>query len=254
MTNQPIDIYGKKVFFLYPQSVIQKEMAIMFIRNEYEAYLLYDHKKALGLLRRNNDSILFVNIDEVLKEKEWEDYIRGIMTNEDTKNVRIGILSYNSDKALAAKYLMELMVPCGFIRLSLGVKESASIILKALEANEAKGRRKYIRAKCSDISINSFNVKHRTATHKGRIRDISSVGMACVFDEQVSFELKTRLDDIQLNLKGLICNVSGVIAGIRTEHEPVYLVMFDQKMAEATKEKIGNFIFKCLQDSLAKEI
>jgi hypothetical protein len=175
------------------------------------------------------------------------------MTGDQTKNVRIGILSYNADKSLTEKYLMDLMVPCGFIRLSLGAKETTNIILKVLEVNEAKGRRKYIRAKCSDLTINSFNVKIGNLTRKGKIKDISSVGMACVFDDRLTFELKTRLDDIQLNLKGLICNVTGIIAGIRTETETVYLVMFDPNMTDATREKISNFIFKCLQETLVKE-
>jgi hypothetical protein len=253
MADIPKDFLGKKVFFLYPQSVIQKELVVLLIQNEYEVYLLHDHRKALGVLKRYNDSIIFINIDEALKEAEWETYIKGIMSNEDTKNVRIGIISYNTDKALAGKYLMDLMVQCGFIRLTLGIKESAAIILKALDANEAKGRRKYIRAKCTDLTVNSFNIRMGINTYKGRIRDISSVGMACVFDEHASFELKTPLNDIQLNLKGLICSISGVVAGIRTENEPVYLIMFDHKITEATQLKISNFIFKCLQETLAKE-
>ena len=62
---------------------------------------------------------------------EWEEYIKGIIGSEGTKDVRIGIVSYNENKELAEKYLMELMVPCGFIRLKLGIEESTQIILKA---------------------------------------------------------------------------------------------------------------------------
>ena len=67
---------GKKVFFLYPHSVIQNEMVIELIRNEYEIYLLFDHMKTVRLLEKYNDSILFINIDEGLMENEWEKYIK----------------------------------------------------------------------------------------------------------------------------------------------------------------------------------
>ena len=111
---------GKRVFFLYPHSVLQDQLVSKIIEQEYEVYLLSDHVKALKILGVYNDSILFVNIDERLKEKEWEEYIKGIMSSEGTKNVRTGIVSYNENKELAEKYLMDLMVPCGFIRLKRG--------------------------------------------------------------------------------------------------------------------------------------
>ena len=40
---------GKKVFFLYPPSVVTDELVWEVVRNEYEVYLLKDHK---GLGRR----------------------------------------------------------------------------------------------------------------------------------------------------------------------------------------------------------
>ncbi len=37
---------GKKIFFLYPQSVIQDELISFLLKNEYEVYFLSDYMKA----------------------------------------------------------------------------------------------------------------------------------------------------------------------------------------------------------------
>ncbi|MEA1911787.1 MAG: PilZ domain-containing protein, partial [Spirochaetota bacterium] len=58
---------GKKIFFLYPQSVIQDELISFLLRNEYEVYFLNDHVKATKLFKRFSNSICFINIDDGLK-------------------------------------------------------------------------------------------------------------------------------------------------------------------------------------------
>ncbi len=49
---------GKKVIFLYPQSVIQEKLVTEIMKNEYEVYLLHDHEKNLRLIKKYNNSIL----------------------------------------------------------------------------------------------------------------------------------------------------------------------------------------------------
>ncbi|MDR0602133.1 MAG: PilZ domain-containing protein, partial [Treponema sp.] len=153
------DILGKKVFLLYPHSVIHEEMLDILIMSGFETYTLRDHKRAAKLLEKFPDSIMFVNIDDGMPEREWETYIRDLQENPKTQGSRLGILSYNQDKALMEKYLMKLSVPCGYIQLKLGIQQSTKIILNALEANEARGRRKYIRAFCEDDHSATMNYK-----------------------------------------------------------------------------------------------
>lgn len=242
--------FGKKVIFLYPQSVIQEKLITQIVRNEYEVYLIHDHEKNLKFIRKYNNSILFINIDAGLKEEEWEKYIRNIINNNHTKNVRIGILSYDDDKELAKKYLMDIGVQCGFIRLKLGVKESTSIILKTLEVNEAKGQRKYIRVSCKEHKNASFNLKIEDDVFSGNITDISSVGMAISFNKPIQLKVKTLLSDIQLRLKGIICMVTGVVIAIREGEKNTYVIMFAKNMHEDTKNKIYHYIYSILQESI----
>jgi hypothetical protein len=239
---------GKKVFFLYPHSVMQQEMLDILINNEYEVYLINDHKKMLKVTSLFPDSILFINIDNVITVGEWITYIKSIMSDNNTK-IQIGIVTYNNNPELAKKFLMEIMVPCGFIVLNLGLEKSIPILLKILDANEAKGRRKYIRALSAENDNTKFNVNIGTQLYTGKILDISIAGMAAVFDKTVEIEIKTRLNDIQLVLKGIICRVSGVIAGSRKGAESFYVILFEFSDDRA-KSRIHSYIHKCLQDSM----
>lgn len=247
---------GKKVFFLYPHSVIKDELIKLIIHYEYEVYLTNKHEKMVALLSRYPDSVIFINIDEELKETEWEEYIRGLMKNPATKTVKIGIMSYDNNPDLKKKYLMDIMVSCGFINLKLGLKESATIILKTLEANEVKGRRKYVRIRCTDKNPATFNAKIQDRLQEGIIIDISSVGMACRFNSHsVQLLPKQSINDIQLRLRGAICKAGGTIIGTRIqEGQTIYVLLFEKNLAPESKSKIQQFIYNSLQNQIDREL
>ncbi|OQY36358.1 MAG: hypothetical protein B6229_10310 [Spirochaetaceae bacterium 4572_7] len=58
--------FGKKIFFLYPHSVIKTDLIHSFIENEYEVYTIKDYLKVKPILKKFNDSIIFINIDDVI--------------------------------------------------------------------------------------------------------------------------------------------------------------------------------------------
>lgn len=244
---------GRKVLFLYPHSVIQDELVQLLLWSEYEVYLVRDHARILGFLGQHPESVLFINIDEVLEEPEWEQYIRKLRESQDTSGVQIGVLSYNDDRALAQKYLMDIGVQCGFVRLKIGARESTQIILKMLAAVEARGKRKYVRAKCDDRTA-TFNVRHGDKYLAGRIHDISSAGMAVVFDEPIELQPKTPLPDIQLKLKGKLLKMSGVVFGSRKHGGQVVYVVLFKKPQQQEKLALHNFIFQTLQGALEREL
>lgn len=243
---------NKKVFFLYPQSVIQDELITFLLKNEFEVYFLNDHEKAIRLFRKFKNSICFINIDDGLKEEEWEKYITSLRADPETKEVQIGILSYNNDPDLMQKYLMDIGVECGFIQLKLGVKQSTDIILKVLEVNEAKGRRKFVRVNCENDPKVMVNFSHREHSYQGQIIDISSVGVACKFSESVSAKNKTILHKIQLNLKGSLIQTDGIILARRSDNERILIMVFNPRLKDLELEKIHKFIHKTLQKEMDK--
>ena len=241
---------GRKVFFLYPHSVLNEELLIEILSNEYEIYSLRNHDAAVKVAAANPGSIFFVNIDEALKEYQWEAWIRRLITQPETSSTMVGIVTYNPDAELARKYLMEMMLPCGFIQLKLGLAEGKNIILKTLEANEARGRRRYVRARCTDPKKASFNVKVGERIYSGTILDISATGMSFELDTPLTLKPKAPLPDLQLRLKGTLCRVGGTYIGAMHKGSLRNLLLFDPPLEGETKKKIHRFIFQSLQEEM----
>lgn len=98
MPEQKRENLGKKVFFLYPHSVIQKDLVQLIAHYEYEVYLVNDHMKLKKLLREIGEAIVFINIDERLSTDEWEEYIVGLRQDQRHQFRRNGLLfRYGTD-------------------------------------------------------------------------------------------------------------------------------------------------------------
>jgi hypothetical protein len=245
---EPVDLSGKKVFLLYPHSVIHEEMLDILIMSGFETYTLRNHERAVKILERFPGSIMFINIDEGMKEREWETYIRNLQNNPKTAATRLGILSYNQDKALMEKYLMDLSLPCGYIQLKLGIQESTKIILNALQANEARGRRKYIRAFCADDAYATMNYKCPEGLFQGKIMDISSAGIAAKVPNFPSIPVNTALRGIQMKLRGGLVMTDAILMGLRQDDKEVLILLFDPaKLDQNNKLVIHHYIKVCLQ-------
>ena len=246
---------GRRVIFLYPHSVISDQLVQTVASQEYEVYLVKDHERLPPVLERPEfrNALLFANIDEVLDAGQWETYVRRIRESPATRDVHVGILSYNEDSALAAKYLMDIGVQAGFVRLKLGLAESTRIVLATLEATEAKGQRKYVRADCTGILNASLNVRVRGRLYSGQLRDMSAAGMACVFDRDPGFGPNTMTADFQLKLRGAIVMLPGTVAGMREVNaQRIYVILFTQPHPEHVKERIFRFIHECLQTQMKR--
>ena len=246
MEQQP-DALGKKIFLLYPHSVIRDEMLDILIMAGYETYTLLDEKKARKLLGKFPGSIMFINIDEGMKEPEWEAYIRSIQEDPQTKDTRLGIMSYNQDRHLMQKYLIDLTIPCGYIQLKLGLQESTRIILTALEANESRGRRKYIRAECEDDINATVNYKEDSGIFHGKILDISSAGIAARFEKMADLATSSLIRNVQLRLRGGLVMTDMIFMGQRRGDKHVNIMLFGPKLSTDDKLNIHRYIKQCLQ-------
>jgi hypothetical protein len=248
---------GRKVFFLYPHSIV-RDLVKDIVRNEYEVYVIEDHERLRSLLVKYRNPIVFVNIEERLKEDEWEKYIKEVLSGPSTKEVGIGVLTYfDRSKALTEKYLLELGVNCGYIRLKTDISKCKAIILKMLEANEARGKRRFVRGLCNP-KLDTFNVAFNGARAQGRLLDVSIAGMACQFTDLTrKIEVGQELKDMQLVLRGARCQVDGRVIRVdrRGGDSDVYIVLFKaESLTAPVKEKIHNFIQVCLQNAIDQEM
>ncbi len=246
-------IAGRKVFFLYPHSVLQEQLMELIFQAGYEVYLLREHTKVKRLLSRYPGSILFINIDERIRDTSWEVYVRQFTGPENTYDIRVGILSYNDDPQLARRYIMEMSVQCGFIRLKLSLAESAKILLSVLEANEARGTRKFVRLAVPEDKHITFNVRRDHAFVSGRILDLSVAGMAAAFVDEQDLHPGDTVEDIQLNLRGSIVRVAGKIAGTRKSGDRlIHVILFEIDDAGESRRKLRTFIYASLQAQMDK--
>lgn len=241
---------GKKVFFLFPPSVIRDEMVRRLIEQEYEVYMLKKIETANILLEKYPNSLCFINLDTGLSEPEWEEWIRQTLNKPTTNTVGIGIVSYNSDEALQKKYLMDIGVPCGYIKLKLGIDESTKILFAMLDATEAKGRRKFVRANCAQDNLATLNLREGVISASGSILDISIVGFSCYLDPDPGFQKNSYIRDIQLKLRASLIKVEAVVFGIRkTEDRSIYVFIF-KNLDTAGKERVRTYIQTALQTEI----
>jgi len=242
------DPSGKKVFLVNPPSVIVDDLIHAILAAEYEIYEIKDARRALRVFQKFPGSIVFVNIDSELSETEWEAYVRRLLTEKTFSDIRVGVLSYNPEPALIEKYLMTIGVQCGFVKLKLGVQESTKIMLAALEANEARGRRRYVRARTAEDRKTSFNVEILGQRYDGRILDISSVGMAVRFEQPVEIAAKSLLPNIQLRLRATLVRVDGVMLGRRDDDKSIHIVLFRHEPDSKARHQIREYVHRSLQE------
>ncbi len=242
---------GKKVFFLYPPSVIKDTLIARLIEQEFEVYTITDHIMADRLIHLWPDSIIYINIDAGLEEPEWKTWIKKTMDDPVTAGVGIGIVSYNSDENLQRKYLMDIGIQCGFIKLKLGIDESTKILLATLKATEAKGRRKYVRASCASDTLSSVNLITNNTRIVGNLSDISVVGFSCSFTPDPKLTKNTIIKGIQLKLRGSLLMVEAMVFGTRTDEETsTYVLLFAPPLDQNARLKVRAYIQTALQTDI----
>jgi PilZ domain len=217
---------GKKIFFVYPPQVLT-EVVDELARQEFEVYLSKDH----GKLRRV--------------------YIQSMRA--EAPSVGIGIVTLNDNAELREFYLMNAQIQCGFIILKIGATKTAEILAKTLDANEARGRRKFVRAVCAP-GVGQCLANDEGATIKADLTDLSSAGMAIRIGGGGSVKVGTVLRDMTITIKGQRLLVSGVVVAKRADSsgtEPVSVIMFSPgSLDEARREKLKTLVFRVNQTAM----
>ena len=245
------DLTGKKIFFLYPTTVVQNRIIVELIQQEYEVYIAKNKDKLKKVLRKFPDSIVFVDINEQMAEKEWDIWITGIMEAPDTKDIAIGIVTPNDDEQIKRKYLLALKVPCSYTVLGFDLKKAMANIISVLQSVDAKGRRKYIRATIERESNATINLPVNGNFVNGQIRDISVVGISCTLDDNPEIPKNALFKDIQIKLQTSLLKVEGIVFGSRVEgRETIYVILFTQRIDPEVRTKIHKYIQSNLQKKM----
>lgn len=253
--DNTVDMCGKKIFFLYPQTVIKNEVASDLIMEEYEVYTVRDHTGLHRVLKRFPNSILFVNIEEKMKEKEWEAWILEVMNDPETGQTAIGVLASARNEDLEKKFFTQLKLACGFIQVSTDIKKLFLQLVEILKSQDAMGRRKYLRVTTeNEKTPPTVNIPFDGHFLNGTVKDISSAGFSCTFPNDPSFVKGSLISNIQLKLQSSLMRAEAIVFGSRMDETRMYVFLFTPHTDTEIKLKIRKYIQSVIQSKMEIEL
>ncbi|MDR1306160.1 MAG: pilus assembly protein PilZ [Treponema sp.] len=244
-------LLGRKIFFLNPLPAVQNAVIDELIQREYEAYVVSDRTVLRRALKDFPGSMVFVDIDQTITEKDWESWIRELLKAPDLEDIRIGILTSNRSDLLQNKYANMLKLPGGYTMIHRDLNITVAQILNILNANEAKGRRKYLRAATEKDGQTLVNFPMEGRFLSGTLGDISTAGCSCFFTDDPEFPQNASFSNVQIKLKHTIIHVEVVILGSRLEGKTrIYVALFSDRISPDTQVKIRKYIQTNLQSRM----
>jgi hypothetical protein len=253
--NDPTAITGKKIFFLYPSALIQNEIAAGLIQRELEVYIVKDHVKLRRILKKYPDSIVWVNLDNGLAEKDWEVWIRNVLADSATAGIAFGVFSSEHNGVLDLKYTGVIKVKCGYVVVKKDTRNAIAQVFERLKAVDAWGRRKYIRVTSENESLTTINLPYNNDFIKGVIKDISVAGLSCFFPLDPNIDKNSLISNIQIKLQSILLKAEGIVFGSRMDGlAKIYVIIFTQRTDPEVRVKIRKFVQASLQAKMDKEI
>ena len=247
------DITGRKIFFLYPTVSIQNQIIAELAQQEYEVYQAKDHVRLFYLLKKLTEGIVYVNIDEKISEPEWEKWILSVLSA--APNIKFGCFSSNNSEELKNKYIEKLKITCGFIHSKVDMLKASDQVFEILRGMNVKGQRKFLRATIERESNVTINMPFNGEFVNGIIKDISVVGVACVFVQDINLVKNSLCKGIQIRLQSVLINIDAVVFGSRViENEKIYVLLFSHRSDNQDRSKIRKYIQQTLQSKMDQEI
>jgi hypothetical protein len=255
MAENDTQSYGKKVFFLHPPVVLQNQVIPELAQEEFEVYAVKDETKLRQVLKKYPDSIVFAGINEGMREKAWEEWIRGVMGSPETEGVHIGVIASGADDNVRHRYVEQIKVRCGYTVIKADINALIKQLIAILNNVNAKGRRKYIRALIDGDTISTVNLPFNGTFINGTIKDVSVVGFSCSFKEDPELKKNSLFKDIQLRLQSQLLKAEGIVFGSRMDgSEKMYVILFTQRIDPDVRTRIRKYIQSNLQNKMDLEL
>jgi hypothetical protein len=251
-------IEGIKTFFVVPDlSAMPEDFLPNFFLKGFEAYYLMDdpyldlQSKVRILFSLFPELILFFNTDRRLGNLEWRGYIKSLK-DEYGERARMGVLygkhiGEETRREIEKTYLYDIGINCGCIPIEYRKASNLALLLGVLTANQANGRRKYLRALCGETC--EFNYMREGVRIEGRILDVSVSHFSCELrGPDRGIRMYEKASNIQLRLGGSICTVDAVLFTVRVASgTPIYVFVFKSGrgrdgLAADTLAKVNAFI------------
>lgn len=243
-------IKGRKTFFiapdrtLFPQSYLEEYLTL-----GYECYFIDTDiflpmkEKVDIILSVFKDSILFFNIDAPIQGASWIEIIHDMQVKY--PSALFGVLyakrhSQAERQSLEHQYLYTMGIQCGCIQLEYQKRENFQIIEQVLYANQAMGRRKYVRALCSNSCLFSFTLD-KQGTIQDKLTDISISHFSFVVpDGRLQLADYEKVSDIVFTIHGLRFRSDAVLYMTRpVENGILFVFAFQSKSGQSGLDPVN---------------
>ena len=207
------------------------------------------------------DVVLFFNIDAVIHGISWLTYIESLQKQFGQK-ITIGVFyakkqDRNIKSLYERKFLIDIGITGGCIQLEYQKKLNYGIMMGVLFANQAKGRRKNIRALCTKEY--SYSFMQNEITYSGTLQDISLSHFSFIStDKALDFQIGSKISEFQFYLKGFLFRSPVVlIMNRKTKNSTLYVFAFlDENggsgLTERYKQSLIPNIYALLNNNFRK--
>ena len=247
MESRENPLFGRKIFFVDPTFNIEKYLIDYLRKNEYEVYILKDYRKAKKILSVYPDSMCFIDIDSELTYSEWYNYMKSFSIIPELQGIYLGIVTQEAGWEDKDKFLMNIRLPGGFTLITKKEKllEHFAAIL---DLNGAKGRRKYLRLDTRNERDVSGYMTAGGKLYTVNIKDISSVGFAITYKQELTsiFQKNTLIRNLCLSVgrKSMVCSCIVFNTQVNPDGTAMSVLMLTNENPESTKNYIRDYIFQ----------
>ena len=249
MESRENPLFGRKIFFVNPTFNIEKYLVDYLRKNEYEVYILKDYRKAKKILSVYPDSMCFIDIDAELSYSEWFNYMKSFSVIPELQGIYLGIVTQDAGWEDKDKFMMNIRLPGGFTVISNNKREKLIEHFAAiLDLNGAKGRRKYLRLDTRSERDVSGYMTYQGKLFTLNIKDISSVGFAITYKQDIVylFQKNTLVRNLCLSVgrKSMVCSCIVFNTQTNPDGTAMSVMMLTNENPEETKNYIRDYIFQ----------
>jgi len=242
--------HSKKTFFLFADRREGEWLEKKTCEHEYESYCITDHAIIHDILKRYNNSILIINTFEVPCSIDLIHMVQKIKEIPETGGTTVGAIIGTGDNDGERSPFYDFEIPIQNDKKTILCEKTLPFLINALEKEKARGRRKYLRVKCTDYYKATFSIKIEKKLFTGFIKDISTAGICANFTEAVKWVKGSIFSDMQLRLNGTTCGGVGKVVGSHTGDDRSWVILFENNGESWEKEKIRSFIHTTMKKQL----
>lgn len=259
-------VLSVKIYFINPISLLSV-ITDTLIKLEFETYSVDkgDKDKLVSILDNNIRNVLFICILNEIEMEYWIDFIDKAFKIKETF-IQIGAFVYNTISIDDKLSLLERGIPV--IPISEIRMNTIDVMKRILFYFEAKGKRKYIRARAFGKTEVFFDMEDTHKTVKGTIIDISAYAFSCQIMTMYApfFTVGDICDNVLLVLKGSRVRTSVKLIGISKLNPEIYVFKYQREnvidkktvhqegLSSTDKNKIHHYIQLCLKVDLKRQL